>query len=38
MGPQPPINFANFIALKAKVDAYKASTSGFLSKSVTIKQ
>jgi hypothetical protein len=38
MGPQPPINFANFIALKAKVDAYKASTSGFLSKSVIIKQ
>jgi hypothetical protein len=36
LGPQPPMNVANFIALKAKVDAYKSSCSGFLSKTVNV--
>lgn len=38
MGPQPPINVASFISLKAKVDAYKASQSGFLTKKVMIQK
>lgn len=38
MGPQPPINVASFVALKAKVDAYKASQSGFLTKKVMIQK
>lgn len=38
LGPQPPINMASFIALKAKVDAYKGSESGFLTKKVMIQK
>ena len=38
MGPQPPINMSSFIALKAKVDAYKASQSGFLTKKVMVQK
>lgn len=38
LGPQPPINMASFIALKAKVDAYKAGESGFLTKKVLIQK
>lgn len=38
LGAQPPINMASFIALKAKVDAYKASESGFLTKKVVIQK
>lgn len=38
MGPQPPINLAQFVALQAKVNSYKAAMSGFLSKTVKIAQ
>lgn len=38
MGPQAPLNMASFIALKAKVDAYKASGSGFLTKKVMVQK
>ena len=38
LGPQPPINMANFVALKAKVDAYKAGQSGFLTKKVMVQK
>jgi hypothetical protein len=38
MGPQPPINMSSFIALKAKIDAYKASQSGFLTKKVMVQK
>lgn len=38
MGPQPPINVASFISLKAKVDAYKAGQNGFLTKKVMIQK
>ena len=38
LGPQPPINMASFIALKAKVDAYKAGESGFLTKKVMVQK
>ena len=36
MGPQPPANLAKFVSLQAKVNSYKASISGFLSKTVKI--
>lgn len=36
MGPQPPLNLAKFAALQAKISSFKASTSGFLSKSVKV--
>lgn len=38
MGPQPPVNLAKFVALQAKVNTYKASTSGILSKIVKVAQ
>ena len=38
LGPQPPINVASFISLKAKVDAYKAGQSGFLTKKVMVQK
>ena len=38
LGPQPPINMASFISLKAKVDAYKAGQSGFLTKKVMVQK
>lgn len=38
LGPQPPMNMASFIALKAKVDAYKAGQSGFLTKKVMVQK
>lgn len=38
LGPQPPINMASFVALKAKVDAYKAGQSGFLTKKVMVQK
>lgn len=38
LGPQAPINLASFIALKAKVDAYRASSSGFLTKKVQVQK
>lgn len=36
MGPQPPANVAKFISLQAKVQSYKAATSGILSKIVKV--
>lgn len=38
MGPQPPINVAQFVSLQAKVNSYQAAVSGFLSKTVKIAQ
>nr|DAV91215.1 MAG TPA: hypothetical protein [Caudoviricetes sp.] len=38
MGPQPPVNVASFIALKAKIDAFKSTQSGFLTKKVMIQK
>lgn len=38
MGPQPPVNMASFISLKAKIDAFKSSHSGFLTKKVQIQK
>lgn len=38
MGPQPPINMSSFIALKAKIDAYKANQNGFLTKKVMVQK
>jgi hypothetical protein len=38
LGPQPPINVSQFVALKAKIDAYKASQSGFLTKKVMVQK
>lgn len=36
MGPQPPVNVAQFVSLQAKVNSYKAAISGILSKTVKI--
>lgn len=36
MGPQPPVNVAKFAALQAKVNSYKAATSGILTKLVKV--
>lgn len=36
MGPQPPINVAQFASLQAKVNTYKGALTGFLSKTVKI--
>ena len=36
MGPQPPANLAKFVSLQAKVQSYKAATSGILSKTVKV--
>lgn len=38
IGPQPPVNIASFISLKAKIDAFKSSHSGFLTKKVQIQK
>lgn len=38
LGPQPPINVASFISLKAKIEAFKASHSGFLTKKVKLQK
>lgn len=38
MGPQPPVNIASFIALKAKIDAYKSAQSGFLTRKVMVQK
>lgn len=38
MGPQPPINVAQFVSLQAKINSYQAAVSGFLSKNVKIAQ
>lgn len=38
MGPQPPANIASFISLKAKIEAFKSSHSGFLTKKVQIQK
>jgi hypothetical protein len=38
MGPQAPVNVAQFASLQAKVNSYKAATSGFLSKTVKVKE
>lgn len=38
MGPQPPANIASFISLKAKIDAFKSSHSGFLTKKVQVQK
>lgn len=38
MGPQPPANMASFISLKAKIDAFKSSHSGFLTKKVQVQK
>ena len=36
MGPQPPINVAQFVSLQAKINSFKSSISGFLSKTVKV--
>ena len=36
MGPQTPANLAKFVSLQAKVQSYKAATSGILSKTVKV--
>lgn len=38
IGPQPPLNMAQFIALKAKINSFKSSHSGFLTKTVQIRK
>jgi len=38
LGPQPPINVASFIALKAKIASFKGAHSGFLTKKVQIQK
>lgn len=38
LGPQPPLNMAQFIALKAKISSFKSSHSGFLTKKVQIQK
>lgn len=39
MGPQPPANvLANFISLKAKIDAFKAGQNGFLTQKVMVQK
>lgn len=38
LGPQPPANVASFIALKAKIAAFKAAHSGFLTNKVQIQK
>lgn len=37
MGPQAPANVAQFVQLQAKINSFKAATSGFLSKIVKVK-
>jgi hypothetical protein len=38
LGPQPPLNMAQFIALKTKINAFKSSHSGFLTKKVQVQK
>ncbi|MDR1089840.1 MAG: hypothetical protein LBL79_02085 [Prevotella sp.] len=38
LGPQPPLNVAQFIALKAKINSFKNSHSGFLTKKVQVQK
>lgn len=38
LGPQPVLNMAQFISLKAKISAYKSSHSGFLTNKVQIQK
>lgn len=38
LGPQPPLNMAQFIALKTKINSFKNSHSGFLTKKVQIQK
>lgn len=38
LGPQPPLNIAQFIALKSKINSFKSSHSGFLTKKVQIQK
>lgn len=38
MGPQPPANIASFITLKAKIEAFKSSHSGFLTQKVQVQK
>jgi hypothetical protein len=38
LGPQPPLNMAQFIALKAKIAGFKSSHSGFLTKKVQVQK
>lgn len=38
MGPQPPLNIASFISLKAKIETYKAAHNGFLTSKVQIQK
>lgn len=38
IGPQPPVNIASFISLKAKIESYKATHSGFLTNKVQIRK
>lgn len=38
LGPQPPLNMAQFIALKSKINSFKSSHSGFLTKKVQIQK
>jgi hypothetical protein len=38
LGPQPPLNMAQFIALKTKINSFKSSHSGFLTKKVQVQK
>ncbi|MDR1341518.1 MAG: hypothetical protein LBK58_15925 [Prevotellaceae bacterium] len=38
LGPQPPLNMARFIALKAEIGLFKSSHSGFLTKKVQVQK
>ena len=38
LGPQPPLNIASFISLKAKITAFKNSHSGFLTSKVKVQK
>ncbi len=38
LGPQPPLNMAQFIAMKAKINSFKSSHSGFLTKKVQVQK
>lgn len=38
LGPQPPLNMAKFIALKAKINSFKSSHSGFLTQKVQVQK
>lgn len=38
LGPQPPMNMAQFVALKSKINSFKNSHSGFLTEKVQIRK